>query len=187
MPFNIYVKAIRQIVDGLRNEVAFLGVARYVRRVEEHPKAAVSDVIKMTLGAHGEDIKENEIQVEYSGSEDFTVEVSAASLSQVFDNVISNAIYWLSVKSEIGDRKLAITVDPKNKSVVISNNGAVIAHNIKQALFKGPFVTSKPDGRGLGMFICSEILKRNHGMIQFLPENDSRNTYGSASFMISFH
>ncbi len=186
-PFSTYVKAMRRIVDALRSEVALLGVARYVRRAEEHPRSFVAEVIALTMAAHSDEIADNEIQVEYTKADDFTAAISAASLSQVLDNIISNAIYWLGVKSEIKDRKLSIVVDSTKKSITISNNGSLISHNIKQALFKAPFVTSKPDGRGLGLYICHEIMKRNNGTVEFLAENDQRNKYGSAAFMIKFN
>jgi hypothetical protein len=37
------------------------------------------------------------------------------------------------------------------------------------------------------LYICNEILKRNHGSIGFLAEDDQRNRYGSASFVITFN
>lgn len=186
-PFETPTKALRRIVAVLKNEVELMSVARYTRKVEEHPKTKVRDVIDLSLEAHSDSIEENNIQVDYQPGEDFTVEISTASLSQVIDNVITNAIYWLGVKSELNDRKLSIDVDAKKRTLVISNNGALIPHNIKKALFKAPFVTSKPNGRGLGLYICHEILKRHNATIEILDERDQRNKYESASFIISFN
>lgn len=35
-----------------------------------------------------------------------------------------------------------------------------------------PFVASKPNGRGLALYICHEILKRLNATIEFLDERD---------------
>jgi hypothetical protein len=186
-PYDRRIKALRIICDTLINEVALMSVARFVRRQIQNPEVKVRDVIAMSLAAHASYIDDNKIQIEYPEGDDFVAKISTASLSQVLDNVIANATYWLNVKTEINDRKLSINVNPTSKTITISNNGAKIAPNIKKALFKNLFVTSKPDGRGLGLYICNEILKRNNASIKFLSESDPDNKYQSASFMITFH
>ncbi|MDE1764947.1 MAG: ATP-binding protein [Thaumarchaeota archaeon] len=186
-PYDRNIKALRHIFDSLKNEVILMGAARYVRKMAANPEVKVREVIKMSLDAHASYINDNQIQIEYPDGDDFIAKISTASLSQVLDNVIANATYWLNVKSEMNDRKLSIVVNAANKTITISNNGSKISPNIKRALFHGPFVTSKPDGRGLGLFISHEILKRHNGNIEFLAEDDSNNKYQSASFMITFH
>jgi C4-dicarboxylate-specific signal transduction histidine kinase len=161
-------------------------MARYVRKEESHPRTSVKTVIGLTVNAHEESIQEDQIQVDYNPGPDFVVETSTASLSQVIDNVVANAVYWLGSKTEVGDRKLSIIVNSDERSIAISDNGAPLAHNIKKALFKAPFVTSKPTGRGLGLYIAHEILKAHHGTIEFLDEKDPRNRYGGTAFLISF-
>lgn len=185
-PHNIAVKALRHIFDALKNEVALMGAARYVRKPPESQIVNVRKLIDMALNAHESYIEDSNIQVEFPQNGDFKVKISIASLSQVLDNIIANACYWLNGKSEINDRKVHVAIDPENKSIIISNNGPLVAPNIKRALFQGPFVTSKPDGRGLGLYIAKEILERNKGELDYLPEDDPRNKYGKTSFIISF-
>jgi C4-dicarboxylate-specific signal transduction histidine kinase len=109
-----------------------------------------------------------------------------ASLSQVIDNVVVNAIYWLNGKSETNQRNLSIAVNKNERSIVICNDGPKIQPNIRRALFRSYFVTSKPNGRGLGMYISHQIMKRNNGTIELLDENSSENKYGGAAFKIGF-
>lgn len=185
-PLYTSVKALRRVVDVLKSEVSLISVARYVRKEEAHPKTSVKTVIGLSFNAHEEELEGSKIQVDYDAGPDFVVEVSAASLSQVIDNVVANAIYWLGSKTEVGDRKLSVVVIPEEMAVIISNNGAPLAHNIKKAVFKAPFVTSKPNGRGMGLYISSQILKSHDGSIEWLEEKDPRNRYGGAAFLISF-
>lgn len=185
-PLYTSVKALRRVVDVLKNEVSLISVARYVRKEEAHPKTSVKTVVGLTLNAHDEALEEGKIQVEYDPGPDFAVEISIASLSQVIDNVVANAIYWLGSKTEVNNRKLSVVVDSEDRSVTISDNGAPLAHNIKMALFKAPFITSKPNGRGLGLYISHQILKTHNASIEFLEEKDPRNKYGGSAFLLSF-
>lgn len=186
-PYDPNVKALRVIFDTLKSEVTLMGAARYVRKPPEPVEVNVSDVIEMVLLAHAKEFEDYSIKVEKDFGEGFKIKVSVAALSQVFDNVIANAIYWLSGKSEVNERNLHVQINKDEQSVIISNNGPKIQPHIKRSIFAGrPFVSSKPSGRGLGMFITQKILERNNGSIELLDENDPRNKFGGAAFRISF-
>jgi signal transduction histidine kinase len=185
-PLESPVRALRRITDVLKNEVALISVARYVRKEEAHPTTSVKTVIGLTFNAHEDGIEASKIQVDYTPGPDFVVEISTASLSQVIDNIVANAIYWLGSKTEVADRKLSVVVNPEERSIIISDNGAPLAHHIKKALFREPFITSKPNGRGLGLYISHQILKEHKASIEFLDEKDSRNKYGGTAFILLF-
>lgn len=185
-PYDSPVGSIRRRVEVLKNEVSLMSIARYVRRVEPRPHTDVKGVISLSIEAHSDELKSNNITLEGKPEDSFIAEISGASLSQVIDNIIANAVYWLGIKSEVNDRRLFINVNSKAKEIVISDNGTLIPPNIKKALFKAPFVTSKPNGRGLGLYISSEILKKNNAVIGFLEESDGRNIYHSAAFRVAF-
>ena len=129
-PLESPTKALRRIAEVLKNEISLISVARYVRKEQANPKTSVKTVIGLTFNAHEDDIEADKIQVEYNAEADFMVEISAASLSQIVDNVVANAIYWLEAKTEVGDRKLSVEVVTKELTIIISDNGAAIAHNI---------------------------------------------------------
>ncbi len=173
-------------VNALKNEVALMGVSRYIRRSQNRTDTSVNQIVKLVLDGHKREIEESDIKIE-SSKNDFKVLMSEASLSQVIDNIISNAIYWLQQKSEKTRRFIFITINPMERTILISNNGSRILPNIKTDLFKVPFTTAKYEGRGLGMFITSEILQRNNAYIELLDENNKDNKFRSAAFKITFH
>ena len=43
--------------------------------------------------------------------------------SQVLDNLMANAIYWLKGKSESSERRLSISLNREERTIVICNNG----------------------------------------------------------------
>ncbi len=186
-PHYGWTKALRRSLDQLINEVSLISTARYVRRPPKEQVVDIRNVLKMALNAHQSIIEEYKIRVEMPQGGDFEINISLASISQVLDNVISNAFYWLNLKSEINDRRIHIAINGQDRSIIISDNARPIPRHIKNTLFNNPFVTTKPDGRGLGLYISNEILKKNNGEIDFLPDSDPRNMYGLASFIISFH
>lgn len=73
----------------------------------------------------------------------------------VFVNLIDNAIYWL--QDRIGARTL--TLDWDGSAMIVSDTGPGIAKRDRDAIFETGF-TRKPGGRGLGLHISREVLKR---------------------------
>ena len=94
-------------------------------------------------------------------------------LSQVFTNVLSNAIdavedqgdsarYRITIKSE------TLLKDGKNYAVLrISDMGMGITPDIVNRIFD-PFFTTKPVGKGtgLGLFICKSLIQEHKGFLE---------------------
>jgi len=68
---------------------------------------------------------------------------------------------------------------------LITNNGPGLAANVRSNMFHLPFVTSKPHGRGLGMYICSEILSLYGGNIKIIGNDEDTRVMG-IGFIIYF-
>lgn len=185
-PFYSRVKALRHGLDVLKNEVSLIGAARYVKKSPESEMNDIKEILNMSLMIHKQLIDDKNIHVEFSNSSSFSTKISTASLFQVLDNIIANACHWLSMKTDAHDRKIHIAIDPENKRIVISNNGPHMPPHVRKSLFKHPFVTSKHDGRGLGMYISNEILSKNNGHIDCLPDDHPLNKYKLAAFSVYF-
>ncbi|SRR6266487_961213 len=182
-----YLDQLELFINVLRNEIRLMGALRYVKRSQQAQKHSVKNIVELVLQGYEEAIKEARIICDLRLDQDFDVYISEASLAQVIDNVISNAIYWLKQKIEIKDRQLRIAIIADEKNILISNNGPAILPNIRLRLFKHPFTTAKlSDGRGIGMYIAAEILKRNGGRIAIVNSDDPRILQG-AGFSIRFN
>ncbi|MFE1939289.1 sensor histidine kinase [Leptospira kirschneri] len=93
------------------------------------------------------------------------VQGNAESLTQVWTNLIGNALYAMGYKGkiEISCKRVLTTWE-----VAIKDSGAGIEESIKDRIF-GPFFTTKPSGAGtgLGLDICRRIIEDHNGKIYF--------------------
>ena len=80
-----------------------------------------------------------------------------------FVNIVDNAIYWLTKDAEgrprVDDGKREIQLDADANGMLISNSGPGIKRRIADRIFDFGF-TQKKNGRGMGLYISREILRR---------------------------
>lgn len=114
-----------------------------------------------------------ECKISLTGS-DFDIEINRGRMLQVIDNLVLNAEYWLKEKAERDPAfKPEITIDYEPYSLRVSDNGPGVERSVEGALFE-PFVTLKPkaQGRGLGLFITTQIVESFGGTISLLPDRN---------------
>ncbi|CAI8923966.1 ATP-binding protein [Pseudomonas zeae] len=87
---------------------------------------------------------------------DRTVECKSSALLGAFINVIDNAIYWASTGAEF---EREIFLDADDRGFLISNNGPGVEERMKDRIFDFG-ETKKPGGRGMGLAISRETLRR---------------------------
>lgn len=92
-------------------------------------------------------------------------------LCKILSNLIDNAITALSEKES--DRKMVLDIseDREHYLFTVSDNGAPIPKERQTAIFRPGFTTKKEDGHGMGLFIVSNVLKKNGGSISFSSDD----------------
>lgn len=112
--------------------------------------------------------------------EDFNIRFSLGVLIVVFDNLVLNSMYWIE-----NNENPCIYIQIDSHGIInYWDSGNGIDESIEDSLFN-PFVTLKKDGRGLGLYICQELLAMNLANIVLL--ND-KNRYGRKyKFQITFN
>jgi C4-dicarboxylate-specific signal transduction histidine kinase len=94
-------------------------------------------------------------------------------LQQVMLNVMLNAIAAME-QSERAARRLVVRThanDGSNVLVEVQDSGCGIAPEKLESIFS-PFVTSKPDGLGMGLSICRAIIEAHGGHLWATNEPD---------------
>ena len=111
---------------------------------------------------------------------------SEGRLTQVFQNILSNALSFSKVKSEI---KIMVSVKSKRITVVIEDGGAGIPENKLKSIFDR-FYSERPEheeyGRhsGLGLSICKQIVTAHNGVIYAENIRDRSDEISGARFVV---
>ncbi len=93
-----------------------------------------------------------------------------SSFYPVFVNLTDNSIYWLSNQK---NKKREIHLEKDKGSFIFSDNGPGISLRNQEKIFKYGFST-KPFGRGLGLYISQKVLEKEGYFIKLLDSDDNR-------------
>ncbi len=100
---------------------------------------------------------------------------SASALRQVFLNLATNALQamptggWLRCSTSFP--RAADTVE-----IVVEDTGEGIAPDDQRRVFE-PFFTTRPEGTGLGLALCREIVVQHGGQIELASSNATGTTF----------
>jgi signal transduction histidine kinase len=93
--------------------------------------------------------------------EDLSVEADEAQLSQVFINLIKNAIQAVEKVDAPQIEISALKKEDGHTQISVQDNGEGIPAEIIEQIFI-PFFTTKENGSGIGLSLSRQIMK-NHG------------------------
>ena len=140
----------------------------------------VNSVIRMVERiAHG-DANLHQVTVHLELSADVRpVKGDSVQLQQVILNLMLNAFSAMSGTALDAARRLVVrtdSIDESNVLVEVQDTGTGIAADEIESIFD-PFVTSKPEGLGLGLSICRSIIERHGGRISAANNPDRGATF----------
>ena len=172
-----YVEHVRSSVAAMRKQLAHLTPSlRYLRERRERIKVLAWMEAFATFHnekLHAEGI---EVVVVQRGSPGFAVNMNEGKLTQVFDNLMLNAQYWLREAIRAGFVKNGtITIVIDGPVIRVMDNGRGVEETVEETLFE-PFVTTKRsgEGRGLGLFVARQLLDSESCGIVLLPDRNTR-------------
>lgn len=158
---------------GLKRQIGHLGPSlRYQRdKIETFP---VGKLIADTEAHFRDRFLRRDLAIRVSpGGGDFSVRTNRGRLTQVLDNLVLNSEYWLTQQKERTARPGSVSVEIERPLVRLWDDGPGIDASVEETLFE-PFVTLKPRdrGRGLGLFVCRQILESMGCSITLLPDRN---------------
>lgn len=130
-------------------------------------------------------IEENNIAflVEEVGK-NFTVNCTEAVLLQTFINLLDNSVYWLKTV-DTPNKLISIKIDKEKSQVIFADNGPGIITDDLPYIFEPFYSTKGMQGRGLGLYIATQLLGRHDFEITYITEKKNRILSG-ANFLIDF-
>lgn len=181
------VADLERHIGALQSELVPLGSLVHRNSLLGNSESNVPALVTTVLENNKLRLREAGIRVDVRGADDgqFVTPLRESLVAQVFDNIVDNTIYWLARKSASDDRRLEIHLVTSQRTVLFTNNGPPIQPHMRGRLFQ-KFASAKIEGRGLGLFICHELLTHHGGNIVLVePEHESRCLEG-ASFLVEF-
>jgi two-component system, LuxR family, sensor kinase FixL len=107
------------------------------------------------------------------------VKGDSVQLQQVILNLMLNAFGAISETDLDAARRLVVrtsSIDDSNVLVEVQDSGTGIAADKLESIFD-PFITSKPEGLGMGLSICRSIIERHGGKISAANNPDRGATF----------
>lgn len=122
-------------------------------------------LINSLIGREKTHHPDRKIQLAYNG-EATPIQGDPQRLTQVFENLISNAIKY----APESDILITIKQEPSNAKIILEDHGPGISEEFLPFLFdrffRVPDPTRQMRGSGLGLYICKQIVQAHQGSIE---------------------
>jgi signal transduction histidine kinase len=104
-------------------------------------------------------------------SEPLAVFMVKGLIAQTLENLITNSVYWVQQGLKAGDneREIRFDVDSRALTVSVTDNGPGVDPRYAKEIFK-PYFSMRRKGKGLGLYIASELVQYHGGKI-FMDES----------------
>jgi len=114
----------------------------------------------------------------YSGSCDWPISADKNQLKRVLDNLIDNALRHS--ESATGERAVDLHIGQNVLQrlcfIDVIDNGEGVPESAQSRLFE-PFFTTRPEGTGLGLYLCKELCESNGAEISYRRAHDGRSSF----------
>ncbi|MEG0069772.1 MAG: sensor histidine kinase [Cetobacterium sp.] len=164
--YETNLDSIKIVVDQLVSVVE--GGTSLLKEGDIKKEGIKNSIIKIEKTLKLRALRHNfEIKVECEDIDNSTINCSGRVLTGMIFNLLGNSIDWLKISGK-ENKKILIKVGKglNNHTIItIADNGP--GFSIDSELAKQIFVTTKPDGKGmgLGLFIVNDIMEKLGGML----------------------
>lgn len=185
---NVNTDDILNDVEILLQNNSFLAqtvsdFTEYYKQSKHKSLFKVGDIISEVQALIAKNFMKARVTFKVYGEEnDFEVLNLKNEFKQVCLNILNNAIDSLADK-EIDEKAVTVTFEKSGDKGIIKisdNGGGIPPHLLPDKIFE-PYMTTKKDGSGIGLYICRNIIQENMGGSIIAVNNDS-----GAEFIITF-
>lgn len=173
---------LRQIDMGFRsisdrqNQLSPMYRTYSLRKAKTNLYSFIEEIRRFTEG----ELKRNDIQFINEVPDNVYVTISKSKIFPAISNIINNAIYWVLDQT---DKMILIHYNEISHTLYIDDSGCGIIASDKEKIFE-PFVSYKPNGRGLGLTVARKVLESQGHMLEVADDTEKR--LSGASFKIIF-
>lgn len=157
------------ISDSSRNLIKFVETYRELSGVSRPVKRAIElqSMMDKVISLESEILSAKDTVCTYTAlDEDLMVYADEGQISQIFINLIKNALEAGAVHINI-----SASLNEDDETVIrVSNNGEPIPIASQEQIFV-PFYTTKSDGSGIGLSLARQIMRQHNGSIDLLKSD----------------
>ena len=143
-------------IEKLVNDILWYSKVDVLNKLQVRVKDAIRDAI----GLLRKDIESKQISIHLSCEDSIMFSVDPTRISEVFTNLLSNAIE--AVEEKVGSISITVRSDEQDVTIEIADNGKGIRPQVLSKIFT-PFYTTKPSGTGLGLPIVKRLVNAHGG------------------------
>lgn len=114
---------------------------------------------------------EHNIYVELDLCESLSTHGSEEQVKLILFKLMENALDALLLKDQERKLKISLMKEDKEAIVIFSNNGPSIPIIMRESMFE-PFVGTKELGKGLGLAVSKQLMKKHEGAIEFITKGE---------------
>lgn len=170
---------------AFRADELISGTAKIFKR-GRYKDIEVDSVARQAFDLMRERLEEESIRVDVQAKHGVVVHGSEKFLLVVLMNLLDNASYWLGTV-QTGRREVRIIVDRLKEGspvMLVTDNGPGLQDDIEY--LAQPFVSHKPEGMGLGLYIADEIALAHRGRLRSFSPGEVPGLLRGASVGIVF-
>ena len=167
--------------DSLLTEIRRMAPLR-TARTESSQSSSVKKAIETARAAFATAMDSSRASLRIEG-DDFRVWSRFGALSQVFANLVDNALYWMSTATASGGG-IRVILNPRTRRVLFADSGPGVSERMGPVLFE-PFYSEKSPPSGLGLYVCRYYLGQIKATIR-LAKSSERCELAGAQFLLDF-
>ena len=168
-----HVEKIKAYTGRIINEIdrlnALLASVKYIARpaIRYMVDFNLSEVAHQVVDLYREELRQKGITIRLSSEqENITYKGNPDSFHQILSNLIKNAQEALVDRKE-GEIRVVLRLHNNVVGIEVIDNGKGIPVEVRESLGKKPFVTTKPYGMGLGLFVVETLTRGYNGTLEF--------------------
>jgi signal transduction histidine kinase len=126
----------------------------------------LSEVAQEAVDLYREELRQKGIGIQLELKEkDIIFRGNPDSFHQILSNLIKNAQEAL-IGRKGGEIKVRLALRNHTVEIEVIDNGRGIPEGVLASLGKKPFITTKPYGMGLGLFVVETLTKGSNGSLE---------------------
>ena len=139
----------------------------------------VNEIIRSALAIESSELQSHRVSIEFRLDYDLSqVLADRIQLHQVMINLITNAV---EAMRSVTDRARVLRVTSETRLsggvlITVENTGTGIDSDSVNKLFQ-PLFTTKPQGMGMGLWICRAIVEAHNGQLTTLPPSNRGSVF----------